>query len=127
MSEQKLSSSVQAETVENRSDTLNQLIEIIRSAKLPKREEQAEQLFLENMRNNKIDVEPISTKRGFKIYLVEIDDKRYAVWLRAKPVSREALEMTEKILKNYEIDGKILVKLVRKADYVKIHGWIKLT
>jgi len=125
MSEQKLPSSVQAETVENRSDTLNQLIEIIRSAKLPKREEQAEQVFLENMRNNKIDVEPISTKRGFKIYLAELGDKRYAVWIRAKPVSRKSLEMTEKILKNYELDGKILVKLVRKADYIKISSWVK--
>lgn len=102
------------------------LLDILGSVKLPEKETDALPALTLELTKRGIQVEPISTKRGYKIVLVEADGKRYAVWLRAKPVSRKALETAKKMLKNYEIDGKILVKLVRKADYARVSGWVKL-
>jgi len=71
-------------------------------------------------------IEPISTKKGFTMLLVEISDRRYILWIRAKPVSREALQIAEKIVTNYEADAKILFKIVKKADYTRVEGWVKV-
>jgi len=117
------------ETTEGRGsaqDPLEKLKKILSEIELPKTDYGIGRKIPEELNKRGLRIEPITTMRGFKIFLVEIDNKRYAVWFRRTPVSRNALEMAEKVLRNYEIDGKILVKIARKADYVRTEGWIKV-
>jgi hypothetical protein len=105
---------------------LDDVLNLLRMLNLPERESAAVKVLTSELSSRGYNVEPISSKRGLQILLLEIGENRYAVWLRAKPITREALEAAEKILRNYEIDGKILVKLVRRADYIRVTEWTKL-
>lgn len=120
-----ISSELASNVNESRHD-LNEVLELLREIELPENERLATDRIIEVMSGKGYGAEPVSYKRGFNMVLIEIDSKRYIVWIRSSPISRNALRIAESIVSKYEIDGKILVKLKRRADYVRVSGWTKL-
>ena len=103
------------------------VVDEIKEIELSRHEEEAVRKLSEFLQRYGYSVEIVSDRNGFRIILAEKGDNRYLIWIRGAPVSRSGLELAEKYVKPYEsITEKILVKLVRKADYVKVTGWTKI-
>ena len=61
----------------------------------------------------------ISRRDGHVIIKINDSGKTVTVWIRQRPITREALELFEKIIKKHEYDKLVLLKLYTEADYVK--------
>ncbi len=61
----------------------------------------------------------ISRRDGFVIIKIAENDKTVIIWIRQKPITREALRLFNKIISKHSYDKLVLLKLYGEADYVK--------
>jgi len=72
-------------------------------------------------------VQYVSKKPGHVILSVELGGKRLILWIRAGGVKRESMSMFNRIVKDMEHDGIILVKCLSEPDNIKLpQDWVVL-
>ena len=61
----------------------------------------------------------ISRRDGHVIIKIREDSETVIIWIRQRPITKEALELFKKIIRKHEYDKLVLLKLYSEADYVK--------
>jgi hypothetical protein len=62
----------------------------------------------------------VSKRDGFVVVKLLKSEKTLLVWIRQRPITREALNLFKKIANKHEYDELVLFKLYSEIDYVKL-------
>jgi len=62
----------------------------------------------------------MSLRDGFTMFMAEKGDKRVAVWLRSAPITPKAMEIFNKMISKYTIDGVLIFRLDERPEQTAV-------